>query len=179
MSTLIVTNEGELRVKLTVPERSTLIKRLCGMWGLKYRIGKCGGDGQAKMAQGYILINKDLFDRDGIVSAVIHEACHFFALRDGKWPAYHSLCIAGRRPPNNKRLRAWKLTALKAERWIDQQAEKIALRMFPNIEYACAYRTKDDARWFRCHAYVWADNLILRNKQGYRDRAKKKRKVAR
>ena len=79
------------------------------------------------------------------MSVFFHELGHIHAFRNKKWPSYHYVGKINKRK--------WKLTALKAEVWVDKWAEQEYYKHFPNNVYNQSYRTEEDKNWFRKNSH--------------------------
>jgi len=77
-------------------------------------------------------------DPDTLIGMVMHECGHIHCMNNGLWQAYHN--------PRNKR--AFRLTAWKAEKWIDRWAKAQLRKRFPGVKYKNGY-TKSDYGWFK------------------------------
>lgn len=71
-------------------------------------------------------------------SALFHEIGHIHCYKNNIWPVYHK-----RKIDTAALLRAFKLTAYKAECWIDKWAEKEMKKHLPSLNYVVSYRPKD------------------------------------
>lgn len=85
-----------------------------------------------------ILVSDDNFTK--LLSVLFHEIGHVHCYRNNKWTAYHKA----------ENVKAFKLTALKAERWVDNWAENEFKKYYPDKDYwKSDYSSKESVKWFK------------------------------
>lgn len=77
---------------------------------------------------------------DTIISYILHEACHVFYYREGKFKDYHA-CYSYNEL-TRKRARAIIRTAARAENATEDRAEKLLKKMYPKMKYDRYYNKK-------------------------------------
>ncbi len=86
-------------------------------------------------------------------SEVIHEVIHALCYRTGKWPAFHK-GIDGKRSGE-----AFRRTAVKAELWVEDMAEKGLKAMYPSYRFYRSYtRSGASIEWLRTHYHTIKKN---------------------
>ncbi len=83
---------------------------------------------------------------EDFLSCAMHEACHVFCYREGKYKTYHSWTGSTR---NKNVIKTIRHTALRAERYVDKRAERLMRKLFPKIRYKRSYRSKSDVEYLR------------------------------
>lgn len=124
------------------------ISKMCRAYGVRYRIKKLGPDfgGQADCPKGMILISSLVLKMHmrHVMSIVTHEISHVLAYRGGKYRVYHRLDALTTR----QQCAAYISTALRAERYVERQGEKMLSRFYPHLKYSRSYHTKKSVAWF-------------------------------
>jgi hypothetical protein len=142
---------------LTKQQRAILVGRVCQMYDVRYRICRTikSAEAHAYPHKNLLYVSRELFDRDAIVSAVMHEIGHIMAVRKGKWADYHREYAVT--SPTLKQAISFKRTALPCERYVDDWAATQISRLFPSIEYSWSYHPLQKNEQFRQYVYRWAD----------------------
>lgn len=104
---------------------------------------------------GYIIPNNSNYifiansckkNRSEVLRIFFHELGHIFCLRNKIWEAYHS---SFRSYYNKKRYyKNYLMTALKAERWVDNWAYNELKKYDKRIKYDFPYSGEEAKKWF-------------------------------
>ena len=90
------------------------------------------------------------------LSALLHEAVHIMAYREGKWKVFHD-------PKHHdymsiSELRTFIATAWRAERWVEKEAQRLLALHYPGAKYWISYgRLKGRER-----SKDWFDSVFLK-----------------
>ncbi len=76
-----------------------------------------------------------------IASVIMHEYYHVWCCRNNKYSVFHH---TGETKSDLRQLKGFLLTALKAERYVDNLAFKNFHNVFPGCHYYLSYRTQED-----------------------------------
>ena len=114
-------------------------------YGVKVSFRKLESEaGLACLRRELVILAKNA-DRETTLSTLMHEIGHIVAKREGKFKVYHSVGRVWTR----KLVRKYVQTALRAELYVDRWAEREFKKLFPELKYERAYRTKEHRKWFR------------------------------
>jgi hypothetical protein len=95
-----------------------------------------------------ISIDGNVKKENEIFSALFHEIGHLYCIRNNKWPSYHNNNCT-----NNDEVRKFRLTAYRAESWVDTWAKKEMRKLMPHLEYIEAYPKGDKKAINWVHKY--------------------------
>jgi len=68
-----------------------------------------------------------------IINTIFHELGHHYCYQNNKWPTYHY--TKSDKNITKKDIRNFNRTAIKAEKWVDNWAEKEQKKWFPNLPF--------------------------------------------
>lgn len=127
--------------------RKQIITELCQMFDVKYRLVHKKhewGWAYSDVFREIIEINLDIeCTKNVFVSLVLHEISHIVAYRQGRFKKYHADNTI-----TKSDIRALIRTAVRAEIYVDKQAEKLMKGLFPGMRFHRSYRTKEEVAWF-------------------------------
>lgn len=89
-----------------------------------------------------ITINKNKASKSKFFSILFHELGHKHCSKNRIWSSYHVNDI-DKPGLTKKEWKAFKITAYKAECWVDKWAENEMKKFFPNIKYQHVYLKGD------------------------------------
>ncbi len=106
--------------------------------GIKY-YGRCWYE------KGVVYLNYDkLYDNEKRkLQVLFHELGHIYCYRNKIWKSYHT------RPRTRQQKRKLIATGLKAERWIDNWAEKEIRKYIPGFIFVKGYNNKEKVKYYR------------------------------
>lgn len=82
------------------------------------------------------------------IQTIFHELGHSYCYRNNIWFKYHNYDHAyDMKYLSKKKKLALRLTALKAERWVDKWAKKEYRKYYPNTRWRKAYRYKYQVKY--------------------------------
>jgi len=90
--------------------------------------------------------NKDIED---FLSTFFHELGHHQAVMNKRWTIYHDTFIDDIHLLSRGDFRRYNMTALKAERWVDNWGMNELSQFFPDIQYKKAYIAEPDVQYLR------------------------------
>lgn len=128
--------------------KNKIIKDICKTVGVRIHHKNIKSfSGQAKLPERIIEIStKFIKSRREYLSTFFHELGHFYCYDNDIYPIFH-----GKRDFNSilDEFKAMKLTALRAEKFVDKWAAKIMRKYFPKIRFVHAYNSYHDRNWLK------------------------------
>ena len=100
--------------------------------------------------------------RDVFISSLLHEICHLIAFRTNKFKIFHEQGNVYN-GLQTRTIRVYLQTALRAERYVDQQAEKMCAKEFPSITFCRSYRDKESISFLNADLESLRSELARRN----------------
>lgn len=145
---------------LNTEQQRMIVARICKMFNVRYRFvdSKKELEGWAKLTKNCVFFPKHERDINTLVSVALHEIVHIIAKRQGKFEHYHT------GDTNNwtrKDFIVYKRTAMLAEMYIDQRAEKLAAMYFPHIQYVQSYREPTSRAIVQKGCNEWANQSMV------------------
>ena len=104
-----------------------------------------GIKGQASYHKNYIEIDINNCNSVALFWTIFfHEICHCLCYRQKLYSTYHY----DKEPKTQKEIMKFRRVGLKAERFVDQKAEKLLHSFFPHIKYVSGYQDKGIKQWY-------------------------------
>ena len=119
-----------------------VLKHMAMRYDFQYRIRRLRYYAQFDVTENLIEIDPvTCQSRDIFISSLLHEICHLIAFRTDKFKVFH--CQGNvYNGLQTRTIRIYLRTALRAERYVDEQAEKMCEKEFPSITFCRSYRDK-------------------------------------
>ena len=101
--------------------------------------------GQCRYKKGIVYLNYNVLrnDENLKIKVLFHELGHLFCYKNGIWKSYHTI------PKTIQQKRRLVATGLKAERWIDDWAEKEVKKYIPDFVFYKSYSEKHIVKLYK------------------------------
>lgn len=103
-----------------------------------------------------IYLNSRIDDKETLLSTLFHEIGHVVAKRNRRFPFFHNKKLD---IWNKKQIESYMKVAYRAERYVDQWAEKEFNKWFPDLEFEECYRTDAERKWLLEQFRPWYEKV--------------------
>lgn len=131
---------AERRIRFSREQELAIIEQLAYDYQVEVEFTKLDEAGGLFLAPNTLVIDER---STRPLEVFFHELGHYHCYRNKIFPAYHR---SVRRPKMYSK-QAVLSTAFRAEKWVDQWAERECHKYFPNYEWEGSFRTDADRRW--------------------------------
>lgn len=116
--------------------------------GLRYKINVFFYNDKKNIGNGFmdiktLSVNLNVFGKiteDAFIGTLFHELGHVHCVRNNLWPAYH---YKSKKIMTQKDIKAFRLTAHRAECWVDKWGKKEMKKVMPHLKYNMTYKHKN------------------------------------